>query len=334
MIKPNNTADAAAGALSEREWMYIDNRINWWLQERMTGLNLLSVTKIGAGKMSYEWHKFNEVGSPIFTYSFQEESMVKLTKTPTRSNLIGIRIDFEVSKLEMDASGQYESQSVDAGMKKLDQFIDRSIYRGTDVRGIRAENSIGVSNVTGLFNTSGISTLGPSGAGGSAGADDDMQTAGDYPWTIKRMMVKLVESVHYGPYDLIMTDGCYLQAITNKSTTTGLTDLEEIMRIPASLSDIKPGQRIPPAVKRIIVTPNLLAATETNATGELLLFDNIPENTDLLVNYEPTRINLYGGGLTSRLTQQFAIITGLAVRVKRPTAICVTETLTNGVLST
>jgi len=52
-----------------------------------------------------------------------------------------------------------------------------------------------------------------------------------------------------------------------------------------------------------------------------------------LVNYEPTRINLYNGGLTSRLTQQFAMITGLAVRIKRPTSICVTVTLTNSVLS-
>lgn len=332
MIRPNNfSTDASAGPLSEREWMYIDNRINWWLQERMTGLNLLSITNIGAGKMSHEWSKFNDIGSPIFTYSFQEESMVKLTKTPTRSNLIGIRIDFEVSKLEMDANGQYESQSVDAGMKKLDQFIDRAIYRGTDVRGIRAENSIGVSNITGLFNSSGIQTLGANGAG--QGTDDDMQAAGDYPFTIKKMMVKLVEYKHYGPYDLILTDGCYLQAITNKSTTTGLTDLEEIMRIPASLADIQPGQRIPPAVKRIIVTPNLLSATETNATGEILLFDNIPENVDLLVNYQPTRINLYNGGLTNRLTQQFAMITGLAVRIRRPEAICVTATVTNGVLS-
>jgi len=325
--------DANAGPLSEREWMYVDNRINWWLQEEMTGLNLLTVTNIGAGKMSHEWHKFNDIGSPIFTYSFQEESLVKLTKTPTRANLIGIRLDFEISKLEMDANGQYESQSVDAGMKKLNQFIDRAIYRGTDVRGIRAENSIGVSTITGLYNASGINDLGASGAGGSAGLDDDMQTTGDYPFTIKKMITKLVEDEHQGPYDLIMTRGCYLQAVSNKSTTTGLTDLEEVMRIPAMQAVITPGDRIPPAIKRIITTPNLLNATETNATGEMLLFDNKPENVDLLINYQPTRINLYGGGLTNRLTQQFAMITGLAVRVRRPTAICVTSTLTNGVLS-
>lgn len=331
MINPSRQTDASAGPLSEREWMFIDSRINWWLQERMTALNLLQVTNIGAGKMSHEWQKFNEIGSPIFTYSFQEESLVKLTKTPTRSNLIGIRIDFEVSKLEMDANGQYESQSVDAGMRKMEQFIDRAIYRGTDVRGVRAENSIGPSNITGLFNTSGINTIGAGGAG--QGTDDDMTEAGDYPYTIKKMMVKLIEDLHYGPYDLVMSDGSYLQAISNKSTTTGLTDLEEIMRIPASLADINPGQRIPAAIKRIIVTPNILDATETNATGEMMLFDNKAENVDLLVNYEPTRINLYGGGLTNRLTQQFAMITGLAVRVRRPTAICVTATLTNNVLS-
>ena len=332
MITPNNyTQDAVAGPLSEREWMYIDNRINWWLQEEMTGLNLLTVTNIGAGKMSHEWHKFNEVGSPIFTYSFQEESLVKLTKTPTRSNLIGIRIDFEVSKLEMDASGQYEAQSVDAGMRKMEQFIDRAIYRGTDVRGIRPENGIGPSSVTGLFNTSGVNTLGSSGAG--IGTDDDMQASGDYPHTVKHMIVKLGEDLHYGPYDLVITDGCYYQAITNKSTTTGLTDMEELLRIPARQSEVLPGQRIPPAIKRIITTPNLLAATETNATGEMMLLDNDPANMDLLVNYQPTRINLYNGGLTNRLTQQFAMITGLAVRVKRPTAICITVTLINGVLS-
>lgn len=332
MLKPNNYgADAAAGPLSEREWMYIDQRINWWLSERMTGLNLLTVTKIGAGKMSHEWHKFKEIGSPVFTYSFQEEALNKLVKEPTRNNLVGIRIDFEVSKLEMDARGQYQSESVDAGMRKLDQFIDRSIYRGTDVRGIRAENSVGVSNVTGLFNHSSAQSLGASGAG--IDTDDDMTSAGDYPTTLKKMMVKLIEENHYGPYDLVMTDGCYMQSITNKSTTTGLTDLEEIMRIPASMAEITPGQRIPPAIKKIVVTPNLVNATETNATGEMMLLDNQPENVDLLVNYDPMRVNLYGGGLTNRLTQQFAIITGLAVRVRRPTAIVITETLTNDVLS-
>lgn len=333
MITPNNySMDAAAGALSEREWMYIDNKINMWLTERMTGLNLLAVTKIGAGKMSYEWNKFNEIGSPIFTYTYEEESLVKVTKTPTRNNLIGIRLDFEVTKLEMDANGQYESQSVEQGMIKLDQFIDRTIYRGTDVRGIRAENSIGVSNITGLFNTSGIQTLGGNGAGQDS--DDDMTASGDYPHTVKKMMVKLVIPYHHhGPFDLVMTEGSYLQAVTNKSTTTGLTDLEEILRIPASVSDIRQGQSIPPAIKRIVVTPNLLSAAETNATGEIMLMDNSAENMDLLINYDPTRINLYGGGLTPRLTQQFALITGLAVRIKRPTAICVSATLTNNVLS-
>lgn len=322
--------DASAGPLSEREWMYIDNRINWWLQERMTALNLLSITNIGAGKMSHEWTKFNDIGSPIFTYTYEEEALVKLTKTPTRANLIGIRVDFEVTKLEMDANGQYESQTVDAGMRKLQQFIDRAIYRGSDVKDVRPEQP-GASSVQGLFNFTGIQTLSAGGAGQLS--DDSMIKAGDYPHTIKKMIAKEVEKFHYGPYDLVMTDGSYLQSITNKSTTTGLTDLEEIMRIPAPQAVIQPGMQIPPAIKRIVVTPNLLKATETNATGEIMLMDNIPENMDLLINYSPTRINLFGGGLTNRLTQQFAMITGLAVRIRRPDAIVVTETLTNNVLS-
>jgi hypothetical protein len=160
-----------------------------------------------------------------------------------------------------------------------------------------------------------------------------MTNAGDYPVTIKKMLAKQVEKFHYGPYDLVMTDGSYLQSITNKSTTTGLTDLEEIMRIPSPQAVIQPGLAIPPAIKRIIVTPNLLAATEVNATGEIMLLDNLTENMDLLINYTPTRINLFNGGLTNRLTQQFAMITGLAVRVRRPDAIVVTTTLTNNVLS-
>jgi uncharacterized linocin/CFP29 family protein len=321
--------DANAGPLSEREWMYVDNRINWWLQERMTALNLLPITQIGAGKMSHEWNKFNDTGSPIFTYSYEEEALVKLTKTPTRANLIGIRIDFEVSKLEIDANGQFESQSVDAGMRKMQQFIDRAIYRGSDVKDVRAEN--GIKSLTGLINASGVNEIAAGGAG--ADADDNMTVEGDYPHTIKHMIAKEVEDFHYGPYDLVMTDGCYLQSITNKSTTTGLTDLEEIMRIPAPQAEIVPGTAIPTAIKRIIVTPNLLAATELNATGDMMIIDNKAENVDLLVNYSPTRINLYNGGLTNRLTQQFAMITGLCVRVRRPTAICITNTLTNNVLS-
>ncbi len=331
MRNPSYLADASAGPLSEREWMYVDNRINWWLTERMTALNLLTTTKIGAGQMSHEWSKFTDTGEPIFTYTFEEESLVKLTKTPTRANLIGIRIDFEVTKLEMDINGQFESQSVDAGMKKLEIFIDRAIYRGTDVKDIRSENPTATTRVKGLFNASGINSMGANGSG--IGTDDDMTDAGDYPTTIKKMIVKEIEDKHYGPFDLVMSDGSYLQSITNKSTTTGLTDLEELLRIPSNQAVIEPGKQIPPAIKQIIVTPNILNATETNATGEMMLIDNQPENVDLLVNYEPTRINLYNGGLTNRLTQQFAMITGLAVRVKRPTAICVTETLTNNVLS-
>ncbi len=334
MINPvdNYGYDANGGPLSEREWMFVDNRINWWLQERMTGLNLLSVTNIGAGKMSHEWMKYNDVGSPIFTYTYEEESLVKLTKTPTRANLIGIRIDFEISKLELDANGSYDAQSVDAGMRKLDQFIDRSIYRGTDVAGVRDENGRGVS-ITGLANDAGTGANEMAAGSSGQGADDDMTAAGDYPHTVKKMIVKEIEDKHYGPYDLVMTDGCYLQSITNKSSTTGLTDLEELMRIPAPQAVILPGQAIPPAIQRIVVTPNLIAATETNATGDMILFENKPENVDLLVNYAPTRINLFNGGLTNRLTQQFVMITGLAVRVKRPTAICKTVTLTNNVLS-
>ena len=330
MLNFNYGFDAAAGPLSEREWKYVDERINWWLQERMTALNLLSVTSIGAGKMSHEWYKYNEIGNPLFTYTFEEEALVKVTKTPTRDKLIGIRIDFEISKLEIDANGKYEAQSVDAGMKKMDQFIDRAIYRGTDVKDVRAEQGTGAS-VLGIFNATNAQTLGGSGSG--AGNDDDMSVEGDYPITIKRMIVKLVKRDHYGPYDLIMSNGSYLQSITNKSTTTGLNDLEEIMRIPAPQAVIIPGQAIPPAIKKIVVTPNILNATETNTNGEMCLFDNLQENIDLLVNYPPTRINLFNGGLTTRLTQQFAMITGLVVRVRRPTAICITVTLTNSVMA-
>lgn len=322
--------DANAGALSEREWMWVDNRIHWWLQEKMTALQILGVTKVGSGQMSHEYNKYVELGSPIFTYTFEEESLVKLVKTPTRAAMLGIRLDVELSKLDQDANGQYGSQSLDAGMRKLEQFIDRAIYRGSDVLGKRTDSAF-AATVQGLFTTTGQNTLGAN--GGGADSDDNMTAAGDYPHTVKKMIALLLEDNHYGPYTLVMTRGCYLQAIKNRNTTTGLTDLDELLRIPAPQAMIKVGERIPSAVNRIVTTPNLLAAAETNATGELLLLDTNKDYVDLLVNYEPTRINLYGGGLTNRLTQQFVLLTGLCTRFVEPTAACISVTLTNDVLS-
>jgi uncharacterized linocin/CFP29 family protein len=321
--------DANAGPLSEEEWRWIDQEINTWVMERMTALSLLDVTHIGAGKTAYEWSKYNDVGSPVITYTYEEEGLIKTTKTPTRADMIGIRVDFEVSKLERDANGRYETQQLENGLKKLDQFIDRAVYRGYDVKGVI--NNTPMSSVVGLFNWASVNTMGAGGSG--IDADDSMVTEGDYPHTIKHMISKCVEDYHYGPYDLIVTDGCYQQMITNESTTTGLSDLERVLRIPANNATIVPGQMIPSAIQRIVVTPNLLSSAEVNAGGEMLLLDNKKENMDLLVNYDPTRVNLFNGGLTNRLTQQFAIITGLATRVRRPNAVCITVTLTNNVLS-
>jgi len=321
--------DANAGPLSEREWMYVDNRINWWLTEKITALNLLNVTKVGEGKMSIEYSAFNDVGSPIFTYSFQEESLVRLDKTPARLNLIGIRIDFEVSKIELDINGNYQAQCVDAGMRKMAQFIDRAIYRGADIYELRPENNKPATK--GLFNTSSINNITAGGSG--VDADDSMIASSDYPHTVNHLITLCAEDNLYGPYDLVMTKGCYLQAIANQSSTTGLKDLEDVLRIPAMEAIIISGQQISPAIKRLITTPNLVGAAEANASGEMMLLDNQPDNMDLCVNYDPTRINLYNGGLTNRLTQQFAIITGLIARVRRPNAIATTTTLTNNVLS-
>lgn len=321
--------DANAGPLSEREWMYVDNRINWWLTEKITALNLLNITKVGEGKMSIEYSAFSDVGSPIFTYSFQEESLVKLDKTPTRLNLVGIRIDFEISKIELDINSNYQAQCVDAGMRKISQFIDRAVYRGADVYGLRTEN---VKFATkGLFNTTSVNNIAAGGSG--VDADDSMVNPGDYAHTVNHLITLCAEDDLYGPYDLVMTKGCYLQAIANQSTTTGLKDLEDVLRIPAMEAIIQSGEQISPAIKRLITTPNLVGAAEANASGEMMLLDNQPDNMDLVVNYDPTRINLYGGGLTNRLTQQFAIITGLVARVRRPNAIATTTTLTNNVLS-
>lgn len=321
--------DANAGPMSEREWMYVDNRINWWLTEKMTALNLLSTTKVGDGRMSIEYSAFNDVGSPILTYTYQEEALVKLDKTPTRLNLVGIRIDFEVSKIELDINSNYQAQCVDAGMKKMAQFIDRVVYRGADIRGLRPEN---LSTATvGLFNAASINNIAAGGSG--IDADDSMVNPGDYAHTLNHLITLCAEDDHYGPYDLVLSKGCYLQAIANQSVTTGLKDLEDMLKVPALEAIIMSSEAIPAAVKRVITTPNIISATEANATGDMMILDNQPDNMDLVVNYDPTRINLYGGGLTNRLTQQFAMITGLVARVRRPNAIATTTTLTNNVLS-
>jgi len=323
----------SAGQITESQWRYIDQRINWWLTERFTAMRAFPQFKIEPGKQTIEFWKWNEVGSPAITLTFEEEAKLQLTRTPTRLTLIGVRADFELNIRDAAADPKLANRQVDAGMRILQQFIDRIVYRGTDIRGKDDGNSSPTS-IEGFFNTTGINSLGANGAG--QGGDDDMTAYGDYPYTIKKMIVKLIEDNQYGDdgqYTLVVTPGCYAQMITNKSTTTGLTDLQEVLQIPASDAIVSSTSGLKPAIKQILTTPNLLNDSETNSTGEMLLIDPRPENIDVVVGRQPTRIALFNGGLNSRLNSQFAIITSLVPRVRRTTALCKTVTLTNNVLS-
>lgn len=318
--------DASAGPLSEREWMWVDNRIHWWLQEEMTALRLMNVKKIGEGKMSHEFSRYEHDGRPIFTYTFEEEALAKQVKVPTRKNLIGIRMDIELSKLEMDASGNYQSIALDGAMRQFQRYVDRAVYRGYDVKDKNLKQGTGAiaPAVQGLCTYTGINDA--TDVGGDGG--DDLTAAGDVPSAAKDQMAELITDHHYGPYTLCITRSVYLQAMDNEDSNTGLTDLDRLWRIPLSQGIIEPGRRVPSAISKIVTTPNLLNADETSSNGFMLMVDPKPEYMDLLVNYEPTRINLFNGGLTNRLTQQFALITGLSTRMIRPTAACKSDDLT------
>ena len=176
----------------------------------------------------------------------------------------------------------------------------------------------GASGMTGLFNASGVNTLGA--GGGGIGDDDDMTAAGDFVNTVGKMRSKLVEDKHYGNsgYILVATPGIITQLALNSNATRATTEWESIR---AYLADSD--------VKFQLVESKYIgeaSAALTNSTQEMMLIDPIPRSLELIETY-PLGQKLE---LNAEKPQdlKFALVGRGALVVKDATCICITVTLT------
>jgi uncharacterized linocin/CFP29 family protein len=308
--------------LTGSDWKNIDKKIQDYLTAPLVALKLFDTTRIPAGKMVQEFYEWEELEGALFTYSLEEQNLLKLTKKVNLQRLIGMRVDFEMGKVETDAmrsSGlSYESDVLRLGSQRMSQFIDRAVFLGTSARDMRGSMAL---TIEGMYNKTGVQTI-----EAGAGLDDDITAVGDGPDTVLRAINQLVAQNHYGPYDLVISPGVWSQLIKNRNATSDRTDMSLIMDFPRIDSD---GNTLKEAaIRSIRVTKELYAGDEANSYGQLMLCETKKENMEVLINYDIQRLNLFNGGLNPRLAYQFCLIAGMAANVKRPNAIVVAKDLT------
>jgi hypothetical protein len=303
---------------------YYDNEILNVLRATVTYDKYVTTRTLPRGKADVKYWTPVTPSDPNYTYDFREPNADKLVREESTQKMVGIHKDCYIPMTELDGSA-HSIERADAGNVRestalVGEWIDKTVLRGTD---IYAEKTAGtlkpVGDLTGLFNATGVNTLGAGGAG--IGTDDDLTAIGDIITTTDVMIGKLREDKHYGPYALVVTDGVARQMTKNYNATTNATEwqlFQQTFMNPANAALVG-------YIKAVYVSRHLANAALTTSNQEMMLLEPKPSNFYLAQTYPLERGRPF---IDKKEGLNFTIRWKGAAVVKRPTAICISVTLT------
>lgn len=257
--------------LMTREIQSLDKTVYSVVRAKSIASKIFPTIRIPRGMKQHIIATEIEQEPPKFDDNFMREAEDEVRKSESTFYPVFMHKDFYLYMTDIDASRNNQYYNTDLKALTLRgttgtivDYKEKVQWRGYDISGraiggVNEQGSID-TNAKGILNTTNVQTF-SSGAGG----DSNLTAAGDGSATVGLGLSDLVTYHYYGPYDFVMTPGCYAQLAANQNSTTHIHDIERMQ----SMIDIN-GNKL---LRNIAVTPYLLNTAETTSTGALVMFD-------------------------------------------------------------
>jgi uncharacterized linocin/CFP29 family protein len=260
----------ASYQLMPREILGVQKTIYGVVRQKAIAQGIFPTVPIPKGLRQYAVATEIEQEAPKFDDNFNREALDEVRKEEATFYPVFMHKDFALNMVDIQAgNNQWYNKNllnltVSGTVGTMADYKEKVIWRGYNISGRAhaAANRQGLidTNSKGIMDTTNVQT-----ADVGAGGDSNITAAGDGPASVGIFVGDLAPYDYYGPYDLIISPGCYTQLVVNQNSTTHITDIERMH----SMIDIN-GRKL---LRNMDITKYLLGTAETTSTGAMLFFD-------------------------------------------------------------
>lgn len=261
----------ASYQLIPKEILSVEKQIFGVVRQLAIAQKIFPTKPIPKGMRQVQTATIIEGEAPRFDDNFNRENLIEVRKELSTFYPVFMHSDFRLNMVDIDASNNapyfntnLSEMTIGEITAEIAEYKEKVIWRGYSISGraVAAALRQGTidTNSVGIMNTTNVQT-----ADIGAGGDSNITAAGDGPASIGIFVGDLAPQDYYGPYDLVMSPGCYAQLVQNQNSTTHITDIERMH----SMVDIKGGKLL----RNMDITKHLIGTAETTSTGAMIMFD-------------------------------------------------------------